>query len=208
MWFSDAGAEEKMLDHLESLEDMGQASKAKEGTSFLDLGTGNGHLLFALRDEGWQGRAIGVDYSAKSVELARQIARQRAQDQGGNEVENHDVQFEEWDLLKQAPGSWLGYGFDIVLDKGTFDAISLSAEEDAQGRRVCESYRGRVEPLLKADGRFLITSCNWTADELRGWFEVEGGALVYEDAVKHPTFTFGGVTGQKVCTLCFKKKST
>lgn len=197
-----------MLDHLESLEDVGLASKAEEGTSFLDLGTGNGHLLFTLRDKCWQGRAVGVDYSAKSVELARQIARQRAQGLGDDEVEINDVQFEEWDLLKQPPGSWLRDGFDIVLDKGTFDAISLSAEEDAQGRRVCESYRERVEPLLKANGRFLITSCNWTADELRGWFEVEGGALIYEDAVKYPTFTFGGVTGQKVCTLCFWKKST
>ncbi|KAF2249465.1 S-adenosyl-L-methionine-dependent methyltransferase [Trematosphaeria pertusa] len=213
IWFSDAGAEERMLSFLENLADEGQLHKggeeaadgAGEGktrqlTQFLDLGTGNGHLLFVLREDGWLGEMVGVDYSAQSVKLAREICTSKGEDYA-------DVRFYEWDVLAQPPGAWLpSSGFDVVLDKGTFDAICLSQEMDAQGRRICEGYREKVERLIKRGGRFLITSCNWTDEELKGWFEVDGGELVYEDKVKYPSFTFGGRTGTSVCTLCFKKR--
>ncbi|EOD51453.1 putative s-adenosylmethionine-dependent methyltransferase protein [Neofusicoccum parvum UCRNP2] len=229
VWFSDAGAEERMLSYLEDLADEAKlvrekigvndgeveeaegnkaVGKAEHATSFLDLGTGNGHLLFALRDEGWEGTMIGVDYSAKSVQLARRIAatrRENAEDAEGVE----DVRFEEWDILGEAPREeWLGEGFDVVLDKGTFDAISLSGETDAQGRRIFEGYKEKVEPLVKPGGMLLITSCNWTAEELKTWFVAEGGLLEYEDAISYPSFTFGGKTGQQVCSLCFRRKSS
>ncbi|OJD36316.1 s-adenosylmethionine-dependent methyltransferase [Diplodia corticola] len=236
VWFADAGAEERTLAHLDRLaddwrlvkgddggfEEENSADAARDCTSFCDLGTGNGHLLFALRDEGWRGRMVGVDYSALSVELARRIAVERARAEGGDgdgdgdggedggkvAAAAADVRFEVWDILGEEPGAeWLQGGFDVVLDKGTFDAISLSAETDAQGRRVFESYREKVEPLIKPGGLLLVTSCNWTADELKAWFVVEGGLLEYEDKIKYPSFTFGGRTGSKVCTLCFKKKS-
>jgi SAM-dependent methyltransferase len=212
VWFSDAGAEERMLSFLEDLADEGQLLKTvdqdnqgEEGkdkaipTRFLDLGTGNGHLLFALREDEWEGEMIGVDYSAQSVKLANEIL-------AGKDASYSSIQFYKYDILDSAPGSWLGAGFDVVLDKGTFDAICLSQETDAQGRRICERYREKVEPLVRNGGRFLITSCNWTAEELRGWFEGEDGALVFDHSVKYPSFTFGGKTGTSVCTLCFKKR--
>jgi len=199
IWFSDASAEERILAHLESLSE--DATLSKASTSFLDLGTGNGHLLFALREEEWEGEMLGVDYSAASVELARRIG------EGRKEEDQAEVRFEEWDILNEQAGDWLGEGWDVVLDKGTFDAISLSDQLDEQGRRVCEGYRAHVEPLVKVGGRLVITSCNWTSDELRAWFEVEGGQLAYEASVKYPSFTFGGKTGQQVCTLSFTRKS-
>jgi SAM-dependent methyltransferase len=194
IWFSDAGAEERMLSFLEDRSDEGILSK--DEARFLDLGTGNGHLLFALREEEWCGDMVGVDYSAQSVTLATSI--RDAKDDAYS-----DINFCEWDVLSQPPGAWLGDGFDVVLDKGTFDAICLSQEKDAQGRRICEGYREKVEPLVKKDGRLLITSCNWTEEELRGWFG--GGELVFEGKVKYPSFTFGGKTGSSVVTLCFKR---
>ncbi|KAF2139637.1 uncharacterized protein K452DRAFT_63494 [Aplosporella prunicola CBS 121167] len=206
IWFSDAGAEERMLQYLEDLADEGRLHKEEEEgetTSFLDLGTGNGHLLFALRDDDWEGRMVGVDYSRKSVELARRIGETRRAE---NE-ELRAVQFEEFDILAGTPGEWLGAGFDVVLDKGTFDAISLSGEMDAQGRRICEGYREQAEKLIKKGGILLITSCNWTAEELKEWFVVDGGELEYEDAIKYPSFTFGGKTGQQVCSLVFRRKT-
>lgn len=213
IWFSDAGAEERMLSFLENLADEDVLLKEAEGevangeedaaftepTRFLDLGTGNGHLLFALREDGWEGEMVGVDYAAQSVSLAKEIRAAKGE-------EYADIGFYEFDILGQAPGEWLGEGFDVVLDKGTFDAICLSQETDAQGRRISEGYREKVEKLVKKGARFLITSCNWTAEELRGWFEVEGGELVFEGQAQYPSFTFGGKTGSSVCTLCFKRR--
>lgn len=205
IWFSDAGAEERMLSFLDHLAD--EARLQKDGdertgqgaaTRFLDLGTGNGHLLFALREEEWMGGMVGVDYSPQSITLATSI--RDAKDPPDLYA---DLTFHEWDILAQGPGAWLDAGFDVVLDKGTFDAICLSQDTDAQGRRICEGYREKVEPLVKKGGRFLITSCNWTEEELRGWFG--GGELTYEGKVKYPSYTFGGQTGSSVVTLCFRR---
>ena len=141
---------------------------------------------------------LGVDYSGVSVRLAEEI-------RGSKGAEVEDISFRVFDILNGEPEKeWLGDGFDVVLDKGTFDAISLSEEVDAQGRRVAEGYRERVEKLVKKGGRFLITSCNWTEEEVKGWFEA--GELVYEDKAKYPSFTFGGKTGSSVCTLCFRRR--
>ncbi|ROW12582.1 hypothetical protein VMCG_00231 [Cytospora schulzeri] len=174
----------------------------KESTSFLDLGCGNGSLLFALREEGWQGRCLGVDYSEKSVALARQIAA--SEDQADNER----VEFEVWDVLQGAYDTTGGW--DVVHDKGTFDAISLSEERDAAGRRICEGYKGRIVRLVRPGGLFLVTSCNWTEEELEGWFgeasaAVEGGRFVRVGRVNYPSFSFGGVKGQTISTVCYQK---
>lgn len=202
IWFSDAGAEERMLSFIEDLSDEGHIYKGgneHKGARFLDVGTGNGHLLFALREDDWTGEMVGVDYSTESVRLAGSI-----RDAKEDKDTYADIVFHEWDLLTQTPGAWLGGGFDVVLDKGTFDAICLSQEMDAQGRRICEGYREKVEPLVKKGGRLLITSCNWTEDELKGWFI--GGELAFEGKVTYPSFTFGGQTGTSVVTLCFKRR--
>lgn len=162
-------------------------------------------MLFAIRededDDGevrWDGaRMVGVDYSLKSVELARQLGEQRAM---------LEILFEQWDLLGEEPGGWLEGGFDVVLDKGTFDAISLMPH-DGSSSHPCETYRDKVVPLIKP-GRFLfITSCNWTKDELISWLAPTGGALELFDEADYPTFTFGGQTGQSVVTLVFRRSA-
>ncbi|KAF2415966.1 hypothetical protein EJ08DRAFT_120173 [Tothia fuscella] len=229
VWFADSGAEEKMIDFLETLADDGilQKELGIDTSSFLDLGTGNGHLLFSLRDEGWCGTMLGVDYSSTSLELARQIGQTRLASQDGNacqagsEAEDHaedgdaagatstiPVFFEEYDIFHpiSLPNSPPG-GFNVVLDKGTFDAISLSSDIGLDGRRLCESYCARLKSLIQQNGYFLITSCNWTENELRAWFEESEDAearLVFHDRIKYPSFTFGGKTGQSVVTLCFR----
>ncbi|KAJ6782545.1 hypothetical protein PWT90_01373 [Aphanocladium album] len=228
VWFDDSDAEKKMLEYLARLagespesddedddEDNNdsntatEATLSKETTSFLDLGCGNGSILFALRRDGWSGPLTGVDYSARSIQLASQIASSRAL--------LADIFFAEWDLINGPPLSSLlppssfqrRTTWDVVLDKGTFDAISLSDATDARGRRICEGYKARVLPLLERGGLFLITSCNWTEEELRGWFvggeSVDGATFVEVGRVKYRTFSFGGVSGQTISTLCFRK---
>ncbi|KAG8631403.1 hypothetical protein KVT40_000543 [Elsinoe batatas] len=214
IWFSDTGAEEKVLSLLEDLSDKGILYKsassdadAENGTAvpptrFLDLGTGNGHMIFELREEGWEGELVGVDYSEVSVELAGRIAGARGMGRGEGKVEFH-----RWDLLTETPGSWLGDGFDVVLDKGTFDAISLAEGRDEQGRRAHEGYRDRVLPLVKKGGLFVITSCNWTREEVLQWFGGGEGELILFREVKYPSFTFAGQKGQSVCTLAFRRET-
>lgn len=251
-WFDDSDAEAKLLAFLEDPERSpvllllpGVAAVPSDATSFLDLGTGNGALLFALRDAGWGGPMLGVDYSAQSVEFARRIERARRRGGEDEEGELPDVHFAEHDIL-HAPASTLldakfspvvVDGWDVVLDKGTFDAISLSAEtlgtssssssssdnhnsnSNSTPRRISEAYGIRVLPLVRPGGLFLITSCNWTEDELRGWFE--DGAVQEEETtttttttswgfevvgrVEYRSFSFGGVKGQTISSLCFRK---
>lgn len=205
-----------MLDRLEALED--QSLLSKPTSRILDLGTGNGHMLFELREEGWLGEMVGVDYSEASVELARRIGEARRKEAGDEEdaeeedaeedakEEEKPIQFETWNILTQSPGPWLSTKFDAVLDKGTFDAISLSAETDTQGRRICETYRDAVVPLIKKDGFMVITSCNWTKEEVVAWFVAEDGLLEVFDEARYPSFTFGGQTGQSVCTIVFRRR--
>lgn len=176
------------------------------------MGTGNGHFLLRLRGfdgdedgeedgggEKWAGRMLGVDYSAQSVEFARRIAAS----------EGVEVEFAYFDLMTDSPASILTHdqagGWDVVLDKGTFDAISLSEERDDRGRRLCEGYRERVVPLVREGGLLLVTSCNWTGEELRGWFAGAGLGVVGE--VRYRSFVFGGAQGQTISSVCFRKES-
>ena len=55
---------------------------------------------------------------------------------------------------------------DVCLDKGTFDAISLSTEASENKKQYILS----VVRVLKAGGYLIITSCNWTAEELKKYF--------------------------------------
>ncbi len=215
VWFDDSDAEAKMLSFLDShaAADFGLDP---DTAAVLDLGCGNGSMLFALRDEGWEGRLLGVDYSARSVELARAVGVSREA-----EEEEKEVEFRVWDVLNgeledvcatTTREAVTDAGWDLVLDKGTFDAVSLSGEQDAQGRRVCEGYGERVLRLLRTGGIFLVTSCNWTEKELREWFENKtpataetGARLRLAGRIEYPSFSFGGVNGQTISTLCFEK---
>ncbi|KAH7263341.1 S-adenosyl-L-methionine-dependent methyltransferase [Fusarium tricinctum] len=206
VWFDDSDAEAKILEFLEGLLDPSDPDSpvlSHENTTFLDLGCGNGSLLFSLREEDWSARALGVDYSPQSIALARQITTTK----DGLEK---PVEFEEWDLIAGSYDPVLkgeqAEGWDVVLDKGTFDAISLSDEKDAQGRRLCECYRERVLPLVRKGGIFLVTSCNWTETELKGWFEkTDGQGFEAISRVEYRSFSFGGQKGQTISTLCFRR---
>lgn len=185
-------------------------------SSVLDLGCGNGSILFALREQHQfaKGRFLGVDYSHASVELARAVGR----GQGGSgeeeeeEEEASDIDFRQWDILQGSYDDVLtgeqSNGWDVVLDKGTFDAVSLSNDE-VQGRRICALYPERILPLVKTGGIFLVTSCNWTEEELVAWFASKNAtpcpAFEVVGRVDYKTFSFGGVKGQTISTVCFRK---
>ncbi|KAG6819524.1 hypothetical protein H0H93_011027 [Arthromyces matolae] len=169
--------------------------------STVEIGTGNGTLLFALADEGYAiSHLSGTDYSHGAVELARKIAVKHDQ----------DIAFNVSDFLREDPpllphmkpaedGVW-----DLVLDKGTFDAIALS-EKDEDGKSPASKYPGRVSEILKPGGCFLITSCNFTEEELQALFSSSSTRLMYHSRIEHPTFEFGGKKGSIVSSVAFQK---
>jgi SAM-dependent methyltransferase len=235
IWFDDSAAEDKIVAFLSSQillqkdEDDTQQQQqllgpeiGRHNCSFLDLGTGNGHLLCRLRegeeeeeeddDEGkgdraWMGRMLGVDYSQKSVEFAKRVAADKGFG-GPDSSSKPAIEFRWWDIMTQNPEGVVlegpnEKGWDVVLDKGTFDAISLSKEKDPDGRRICEGYKERVVPLIRDGGILLVTSCNWTEEELKAWFV--GGELEFVDTIKYKSFSFGGKKGQTISSICLRK---
>ena len=152
---------------------------------------------------------VGVDYSEGAVRLGTEIAEgKRSKD---SREKMGEVRFERWDVLGgEEKGKWGGReewmvegGFDIVMDKGTFDAVSLGGA-DGEGKRVEEVYVERVAGLVREGGLVLITSCNWTEAELRGWFERKE-ELEFVGRIEYPVYKFGGVVGQSVSSVCFRR---
>ncbi|KAJ7364149.1 S-adenosyl-L-methionine-dependent methyltransferase [Mycena albidolilacea] len=165
-----------------------------QNPSILEVGSGNGTLLFGLADAGYDGSLLcGIDYSPDAVNLARAIGA--ASDTGAT------ITFAECDFLVADPprNRW-----NLLLDKGTFDAIAL-AEKDADGKSPAARYPARVARLLKPGASFLITSCNFTEDELRASFETPETGLVYHSRIQHKTFTFGGKSGSPVSSVAFTR---
>ena len=212
IWFEETGAEERMVGFVLD------ALPEPLAGSVLDVGTGNGHLLFALRDAGFRGTLVGIDYSAASVALARLIGSRRAAAAAATAaaatIEAGGVRFEVVDFLHDpVPRVEAAEGYDMLLDKGTFDAISLSP--GAAAATMMARYPRQVCRALKHGGRLLVTTCNWTEDEIRSMLEcppaagdsgVEG-RLEWCARVEYAQggFVFGGKRGQAVCTVCFRK---
>lgn len=150
-------------------------------------------MLIELAQEGFS-KLVGVDYSLQAVELAMNIAK----DYGFSEsIDYHVV-----DMVKESGNKKLeSLGvFKVVHDKGTYDAISLNPDNPKEKRMA---YLRNVLRLMTPDGYFIITSCNWTEEELRTTFQ---DLFVQEFVIPSPQFKFGGKTGSVVSSVVFKRK--
>jgi EEF1A lysine methyltransferase 2 len=143
-------------------------------------------MLIELCAEGYK-NLTGVDYSEKGIELAQKIAKDQ----------EHEITFKVADLLSEHSTKSLGT-FKICHDKGTYDAVSLM--ENAMEKRV--AYTKNVAALMEEDGLFIITSCNFTEDELCSSFE---GVFVKHALIPTQVFRFGGKVGSVVTSIVFKK---
>ncbi|XP_004232013.1 uncharacterized protein [Solanum lycopersicum] len=185
-------------------EPVGQREIDISGWSVLDIGTGNGLLLQELAKQGFSD-LTGTDYSEGAVDLARSLA-----DRDGFT----NVKFLVDDILETK----LDKRFQLVMDKGTLDAIGL--HPDGPIKRII--YWDSVSRLVAPGGLLVITSCNSTKDELveevdtlnqrrvacqrPGTVEasVDPPPFRYLDHVRtYPTFTFGGSVGSRVATVAF-----
>jgi hypothetical protein len=100
----------------------------------------------------------GIDYSEKAIILADSICKKAG----------FSVRFDVVDVLTER----MSEHYDIAIDKGTYDAIGLSPVEPKQKRY---QYKDFVKSILKNNSIFLITSCNWTANELVEFFSEDKG---------------------------------
>lgn len=163
-----------------------------DGTAndLLDVGTGNATFLLVLADRGYAA-LTGTDYSKASIELAKAVVSGRGMSQVVLEEDDllntkltkqygpASVSLASLhSLLCMSEIILIGFSvmpflhtqrfaimrrFDVITDKGTYDAIGLS--ENGQADKA--QYRVAVWDLLKSDGILVITSCNNTADELK-----------------------------------------
>lgn len=100
----------------------------------LDLGCGSGIWGVHLAKRGWQ--VVGVDIAGKAVKRARERGRQAGV----------DVRFVHGDATKlRAAG--VGSGFRLVLDTGTFHALT---------RRQREAMGGEVSAITARDATVLL----------------------------------------------------
>ncbi|XP_010253369.1 PREDICTED: protein-lysine N-methyltransferase Mettl10-like [Nelumbo nucifera] len=184
-------------------ESVEQDGKILSSWNVLDIGTGNGLLLHELAKQGFSD-LTGIDYSEGAINLAQRLA-----DRDGFS----NINFLVDDVLETK----LEKQFQLVMDKGTLDAIGL--HPDGPLKRIM--YWDSVSKLVCPGGILVITSCNNTKDELV--HEVEnfnqrklGGSQDPEvpkdqqalfrylsHVQSYPTFMFGGSEGSRVATVAF-----
>ncbi|PWN18398.1 hypothetical protein BCV69DRAFT_285023 [Microstroma glucosiphilum] len=267
VWFGQEAAK-SMLEYLRShYSASSSATSSSSSPTILDVGTGNGHLLFSLcgvkddedesdesdEDEdddeekldGKDGSGArssrnqlitspdymcGCDYSAASVQLCKDIA---ASVQGSTQAEVGKIRWEECDVLKDGDVKQLKEmagrirgeessrdGWDIVLDKGTLDAIALASSAPSAGTTPLNTYLSALGTLTTPGGLFLITSCNFTAEELvakltqpRAQAQVDQtgsgpATAAFEHLETLPAkrqFMFGGKKGSTTVCVAFRR---
>ena len=84
------------------------------------------------------------------------------------------------------------------------DAIALSSHASVR------SYIRSTRTLRGASGILLLTSCNFTLDELKALFldDAEGGKDEIEELAedKKPKFSFGGKTGNTTTAVLVRRR--
>ncbi|XP_057436489.1 uncharacterized protein LOC130728926 [Lotus japonicus] len=168
--------------------------------SVLDIGTGNGLLLQELAKQGFSD-LTGTDYSEQAISLAQSLA---------NRDGFSNIKFVVDDVLETK----LEQEFQLVVDKGTLDAIGL--HPDGSVKRMM--YWDSVAKLVAPGGILVITSCNNTKDELVQEVESFNQRNHAEESCRdplfqyvshvrtYPTFMFGGSVGSRVATVAFLRK--
>ncbi|EGT43413.1 hypothetical protein CAEBREN_20609 [Caenorhabditis brenneri] len=171
-------------------------SKTRRDAKILDLGCGNGSVLRKLRSKGFT-VLKGVDYCQKAVDLSN--ATSNAERDEDDELVA--IQFEQLDITSPR-SEFLSSKFDVVLDKGTWDAMSLSDERDNR----LKAYLDLLNAVLSVGGLFIIFSCNFTFDEMKEQFGHSSLDIVCEVPAAH-SFSFGGKQGVTSTGVVFRKTS-
>ncbi|THU99054.1 hypothetical protein K435DRAFT_659702 [Dendrothele bispora CBS 962.96] len=131
IWFGEESVD-KMVEWTE------ENTPPSDELSVLEIGSGNGTLLFALVEAGYSRKCLsGIDYSPDAVSLSRAIASSQ---------EMQDIQFNVCDFLTEEPPVLpkmtgdTSNNLDLLLDKGTYDAIALGEKDDGGNTPVSNAF--------------------------------------------------------------------
>jgi EEF1A lysine methyltransferase 2 len=172
-----------------------------------EFGCGNGHLLVLLvwvviYITYWKAKKrflnlTGFDYSKNSIELSEKVAKS----------EGVEIIYRQVDLcaneVQVERNSW-----DLIYDKGTFDAVSLCPNDGEMHERNLEMenlYAKCCFEALKPGGKLMICSCNWTVEELQTKFKQQGFSFITTVQVSKQSFSFGGKAGDTARCTIFQK---
>ncbi|XP_026747939.1 EEF1A lysine methyltransferase 2 [Trichoplusia ni] len=156
-------------------------------TAVIDLGCGNGYTLSELAREGLT-NLLGIDYCEEAITLAKKVSN----------TEFPHIKYKVFNITQDSVAE-LGK-FGIIHDKGTYDAIGLNPDDPKKHR---EKYIDQVAEMLSEEGLFIITSCNWTDEELIKHFSEK---MKLKRVIPTPQFKFGGKVGSVVSSVVFTKK--
>ncbi|KAK9894834.1 S-adenosyl-L-methionine-dependent methyltransferase [Cystobasidium minutum MCA 4210] len=208
--FKEIGDQGEVWFGLESAEEMAEWVVDHYGVSsdsayptMLDVGCGNAHLLLLLAESGYAPEQLtGIDYSEASIELSKAIIKGHETEEDFSAIKLETVDVIQDDYSRNGTNQ-----FDLVLDKGTFDAIALCPMPENGTPHPSDIYPSRIASLTKSNGGiFLITSCNFTEEELKKRFLTPQTGFEYLENIPRQTFEFGGSVGQTIVTVAFKKK--
>lgn len=109
-----------------------------------------------------------MDYSKKALELAMKICASNDKTSSYSKSCNK-IRFELIDLMEpESINENLKNSFDCIIDKGTFDAISLTVgTKKPLFQPYIEKYLSSVNKLINKNSKiiekfFVIVSCNFT----------------------------------------------
>ena len=211
-WFG-ASASKRVLKWILHCQNISKSS------SILDIGCGAGFMLAELYERGFT-NLIGIDYSTNALKVCQKsfINRGISEDVVSwvcvdimtetlvcDKIDGCSIptlyskyNIKQWPDCDTVPNNFSPCKFDVCLDKGTYDAVSLNPDNSFEKR---QSYIRKLTNWMEVDSLFIIVSCNWTTEELIKHFS----CLKFMQEIKAQSFSFGGRTGQTVSTCIFIK---
>lgn len=167
----------------------------------LDVGCGNAYTLAWLWTEHGFRHVVGTDYSPNSVAHAEAVLRAQC-DTAGLAPGSYELAV----VRDDATATQLPAGaFDVVLDKGTYDAIYLTPGTPAERDATLRRYRECAARVLRRGpgAYYVITTCNFTRAEIVRQF---ADTFDYHSHVDYPVLEFGGHKGSTNATVVFVPK--
>lgn len=139
-----------------------------------------GHVLTCqIKEEKGYYKLVGVDYSSRAIELCERISSETAGGPGKTTFMVHwfinednclcPLDLQRADITSSELCPSLLDRFDVIIDKGTWDAISLSENRE----EALKGYRSNLKRLFRCrensdkghPAYFIIVSCNFTRSD-------------------------------------------